>query len=345
MPSTSSRRPDRTPGGFTLIEVLVAVGIIVLITSILLPAILYSKTRALVIRARGDLGTIANALDAYKADFQDYPRFVDPSVSQAGFNNPGSGYWLDYQEDRGARLLCRALIGPAGAGTTGVASPGDDGADGPGFRVRRNLAGVGGAQQLSGRVYGPYLQPDKWKLSYDPNPQAANVPSSLMYNAKMLDLYGNPILYYPATPGATARLGLASGFVSSCNPGTFTAPAANATNAPSYPLYNAFDNASDSTPPLGSTASPKVLLDATAMGFILGDRTGNGGAPVPNGKIDAGETAVTTQPYLLWTAGADGVFGFGLDPANSLAGLPAAQFPGHKTDDVCNFDIPPDLRK
>ncbi len=106
--STSKTRPFRPAAkierrGFTLIEVLVTVGIIVVLTSLAIPAILRSRQKAIVIRIRSDLSLISNALEAYKSDFGDYPRFDDDATFDS----------LNVQHDRGARLLCRALLGPA----------------------------------------------------------------------------------------------------------------------------------------------------------------------------------------------------------------------------------------
>ena len=352
----SNPRPRRH--GFTLIEMLIAMGIIALLATLTLAMVVRSKTHADVIRVRSDLATIATGLDAYKADFGDYPRLADPATDKAVLNAsptpPGNGLWLDIDQaaangtDRGARLLCRALIGPAGAGTANAANlaanPGDDGADGPGFRLRRVLSGPVGNQQWSGRVYGPYLQPDRWKLVSEATPSPlGNVTPSPMYDAMILDIHGNPILYYPATPGAGGRIGLPGGFCRVQDPASYTPPPANNRLQPVYPLYNAIDNNTDPTPPLGMPGTPHLLLDAMAMAYILGDRTGNGGAPVPDGKIDSTEKAVTVEPYLLWTAGPDGRYGFGPDPANPVNGLDVSQFKGRTCDDVCNFDLPADL--
>jgi prepilin-type N-terminal cleavage/methylation domain-containing protein len=318
--------------GFTLIEVMVSVGIVVLLGALVLAAVIHAKTTSYVIRTRSDLASIGNALAAYKADFGDYPRFPSTSADYAALHSATpvtGGYdWLDNQYDRGARLLCRALIGPAGGTINGL--PGEDGADGPGFRVRRNLVTeTGGTQQLAGKVYGPYLQADRWKLVYDPNPASATGgPYAMMYNAKMLDVYGNPVLYYPATPGGVSQMRQPNGFV-------YEVPIpATSSN---YPLYNAFDNHFDFTPPLGASGNPALLLDPVQMTYILGDRS-------MDWTIGSGESAVTTQPYLLWSAGADGKYGFGPIQGSTNSAAPSSQFNTLKIDDICNFDIPADLR-
>jgi hypothetical protein len=77
----------------------------------------------------------------------------------------------------------------------------------------------------------------------------------------------------------------------------------------------------------------QTIMGANSAGYI--DLTAT-----PPGK------PTTTQQYLLWTAGADGVFGFGVNPQTGQPWKPTD--PGYsslKTDDVCNFDIPANLRK
>src|SRR5690349_14585048 len=59
---------------FTMIELLVVIGIIAVLAGILLPAINHMRRQAQINGQRADFVTISNALDAYKADYGDYPR-------------------------------------------------------------------------------------------------------------------------------------------------------------------------------------------------------------------------------------------------------------------------------
>ncbi len=303
-------------GGFTLIEVLVVVGIIAVISSLLLTAVFRSRKTANVIRLKSDLSLIETALEAYKNDCKDYPRFTDIATFQATYGTAGSGAWLDKQPDRGARLLCRALLGPGPADLAGaaVAKPGDDGADGNGFRLTRNLVMNGTTPVgLAGRVYGPYIQADKFKVEYDTT--GTTFPN--FQDAKLLDFDGNPILYYPARFGGV-NVSVPKGFVYEVNPLT------TAANPAPQPLYNSFDDESDTTP----SANGRAFLPPADMQYILGDRT-------HQGQIVAPETAVTTQPFLLWAANPNSPYGTG------AYGLQA----DGKCDAVCNFDVPADLHK
>jgi type II secretory pathway pseudopilin PulG len=253
---------------------IVVMAVIVLLATILLPMLLKVYGRGKKTRASADLQAIAVGLDAYRADFGDYPRFPMGPVA-AGTN--------DASEDRGARLLCRALLAP-GPAAAGVGTTAFDGADGPGFRLR--TTGLG-------KVYGPYLNPEKFKCTTPINEAS-----------KLLDSEGKVILYYPAKPG---NPDVAAAYVMRKDP--------TAAIAPPIPLYNAWDN--DAT----------GLLPLAMMQTIMGDKLP---ANTPDGMIGAGETAAFTGPYILWTPGADGMYG--LDSKNPRT-----------TDDVVNFDIPSDL--
>jgi hypothetical protein len=117
------------------------------------------------------------ALDAYKADFKDYPR---PDISSP--------------TEAAKPVLAWALIGPWAAVQEGV-NPGD-GADGPGFRTQwdNNL-------KVGGKVYGPYLPPDKFQTEIEDGA------------AYLLDRFGSRVEYFPrwrsAKPG-TKLFGVAS---------------------------------------------------------------------------------------------------------------------------------------
>src|SRR4051812_46089948 len=93
---------QRSRAGFTLVEMLVVIGIIVLLVGILLPTIMSARRNAEKNAVRMELHTIALALDAYRADFGDYPR--PPSGTPA---------------QRKYRLLAWALIGPYDGGPIG----------------------------------------------------------------------------------------------------------------------------------------------------------------------------------------------------------------------------------
>jgi len=115
--------------GFTLLELMMAIGIILLLAGILLPMIVRARRTAQLETMELNLHAIGTALDAYKLDFGDYPR------------NP-SGLTDGLFEARTDPTLAMALIGPGPAGyilptgsPNGYANGDVDGADGTGFRT------------------------------------------------------------------------------------------------------------------------------------------------------------------------------------------------------------------
>lgn len=157
---------------FTVIELLVVVGILFLLASILVPAAANAYHQATRVRTRADLAAIALGLEAYRADFGDYPR-PDRNV-------PGAL--------QGSVVLCWGLIAPGPDVSSG--GVGGDGANGPGFRVRGT----------SGKIFGPYLSLDRFRL------QATDDAGNLMpvtggpfddLHTLIVDRYGQAILYYP----------------------------------------------------------------------------------------------------------------------------------------------------
>src|SRR5690606_26030776 len=146
----------------------------------------------------------------------DYPRNIDAGLT----GTPGEPY-------RGAILLVRALLAP---GDESI-----DGADGFGFRY--NVSG-------QGRVFGPYLKPDSFRIA-NPDNSAIDETSATAYDyAVLVDKNGMPILYFPgrASKPDISQTGL---FVDDRDPG----PGAK-------PLYNRYDN---------------EVLPLAAMRKLLGD--------------------------------------------------------------------------
>jgi type II secretory pathway pseudopilin PulG len=294
--------------GFTMIEMLVSVGIIVLLGALSLAGILAAKKHANQTRVRDDLALIAMALEAYKSDSNgQYPVFADASTDQAvqtaGLNSNFD--WLDYQPDRGAVLLCRALIGPGPAMTNTSTStvqypnPGDDGADGPGFRGRHSLSII-----QYGKVYGPYLDASKFKIGYLPTPtKYQTFPQAYPV---ILDTNGNPILYYPAAAGNPAsNLG-------------YLDPSSSSLTSNVVSRFNGFDN-----------EYQNPLSQAGTFTYNWVDSLAGGSAYSSNSTFGQLAANCGNLPYLLWTAGSDGAFGL----VNG------------KSDDIANFDLPANLIK
>jgi prepilin-type N-terminal cleavage/methylation domain-containing protein len=293
--------------GFTLLELLVVVGIIVLLATILLPMVQRVHTQARRTSMAADLEIISQALEAYKADFGDYPR-LDHTATIV----------QNALVEQGATILCWALVAPGPAVSTNPLNPGD-GADGPGFRIRGTV----------GAVKGPYLPPDRFLIGtadgngvvWQPgevNPQ--NVTQAGFNNNQdvLADRNRSPILYYPATRSAKASEP-PNGFVKPMFFPLYPLNAKTATPALVHPaIFNYDDNhvyldGSHVTPtgfhlgcgnPANLTrgSNADYLAGWRVMSYRLGDANFDG-------TVDNGEAAVTTGPYFLWSAGPDRVFG------------------------------------
>lgn len=170
----------RFPKGFSLIEMLVVIGIIAVLAGILLPVAYRASRQASLTKLAADLQIISSALEAYRSDFGDYPRLrAIPDRITPPNKSP----------DRGSVILAWSLIGPYPLSFTPTL-PGD-GANGTGFRIRPG----------QGKVYGPYIPADRFRtagaIDYDLSP---NIPIASGELA-LIDGFGSPILYYPGKSG------------------------------------------------------------------------------------------------------------------------------------------------
>jgi len=274
--ASSARRRN----GFTLVEMLVVIGIGLLLMAIVLPAINLAYNKGVRTRMAADLQAIVVALEAYRQDHGDIPRVY------------GSG---STPNETGEVILCRALLAPGPATGTGA-----DGQDGYGFRTRAAISNV---QQ--GKVYGPYLAPDKFKVD------------TTVATPKILDRNGKAILYFAGFK--TADVAANNGYIAPFN---YT----GATAASIRPMFNTND--------LGANGMKVFDYDGTnattglsKFRFLMGCNPATGGA---NGTDAQGPfTPAFSGEFLLWSAGPDEKYGL---PNN------ARPSPANKCDDVANFE-------
>src|SRR2546423_1341604 len=91
--SARLRRKNPSVNGFTLIEIMVGIVIIIIFAGVLLPMVLTARKAARNQRLKADLNTIAVALEAYRMDFQDYPTISpDAGSRDATGSSFGNGY-------------------------------------------------------------------------------------------------------------------------------------------------------------------------------------------------------------------------------------------------------------
>lgn len=283
--------------GFTLVELLVVIGILIALVAILLPAVNKAYKTAQRTSMQADLAAISQALDAYRNDFSDYPR-PDFYFSQ---NNPN----VAAKRYAGAVLLCWGLVSPGRQGD-GTGNPfGSDGAGdpnsanpqayGPGFRVRGT----------TGKIYPSYLNLDRFKLGAI-NAGGNIAPSPVgQYDdnqSVILDRFGKPILYFPANRGVqVSQMNIGTYLGPSPYPGSNQQPTArfNANDAPLATLFSFNGNGMNLT---GTQAMLRLMPGVNTQ-------SGTGSQ-----TLNTAET--TTLPFLLWSAGPDGQFGSDDDATN-----------------------------
>jgi prepilin-type N-terminal cleavage/methylation domain-containing protein len=276
----------RLSRGFTLVEMLVVIFIIGLLAALLLPMVMRSFRQSTRLRTQGDFQAVMAALEAYRSDFGDIPRVpIDPATGAP-------------QANTGAAILGKALLGPFGdtdvqpwdgspvyglgdCVTNGTeyfvcvhdapqSTPTTDTRYWASFDPRDGATGPGFKTRAgAGKTYGPYVDPTKFKSR----------------GCALLDSNGGAILYFPARPGVNVT----------------NATASYAGSGTQF-KYNLNDNLEAFRRPKdASTAMVQnrilVMLDDLNLNGIV-DKTG----------VSNAEKAVD-QPYLLWSAGPDGMYG------------------------------------
>jgi prepilin-type N-terminal cleavage/methylation domain-containing protein len=328
---TSSIPPnkhDRLCRGFTLVEMLVVVGIIVVLVGILLPMLTKAQTRAMRTRMQLDVQTLVAAMENYKADMRDYPHIDYNDAALVG-SPPGGA--APAASNPGAVVLCSALVGPGGVnvdgyGATGV--PTGTGIQGaPGFTIRPR-----------GQVYGPYIDVSRFKFIADPtmSNSATNVAGNLESNLCLADRYNHPILYFKANINAAYRLAATAsttasgGYIADIGP---TGPAAGST----MPFYNIEDNPVAMRWPNETTNSSALAR----MQMMLGDKDHDGWINAFSAADGLPENPKATAPYLIWSAGPDELFCFDPSDSGGVAGsigtLGVAYTKSANSDDATNF--------
>lgn len=90
-------------GGFTLLELLVAIGIMAVLTGMAIFNFNQSRVRARDIQRKNDLKQLQTALELYKNDNNSYPvelgfqtALMSASYTKSVFADPRTGEWVDY---------------------------------------------------------------------------------------------------------------------------------------------------------------------------------------------------------------------------------------------------------
>lgn len=244
MASSDARR------AFTLMEVMITVGIIILLVSILIPALGYAKTAAKKSATSSLLNSIQMGLNQYYSDFNMFP------VSSAVIPPANTvNVYASIPAGRGPAMLAEGLMGYLQSSTVGNTDGAGTGisVNDPHFGFRTRTGGLG-------KIYGPYAPDD---------PKSYRINSDVAANAdqSFVDPFGHEILYYRAT--GIANL-----------PTTTSIFAALGTNA----LFNSDDDATVYNADLTTSLINASAASSTPFFQSLGGRTSNalntGTAPV-----------------------------------------------------------------
>ena len=208
----------RPRGAFTLVELLVVVVIMLIVMGIVVVAgssIVAESRRANTQRL---MGSIANALEMFKADHGYYPPLLShsaggnlhvPEAQSNAFTNFTSGSLFDTRY-HSVYSLAAYLIGVGDLAAEGGDFQELDGVQGPGLRSPGldrawggALTGLNNAQRpTTGRVYGPYVDVASGRNMR----QVRNADVIDSNNAEMnvrftlVDRWGTPIRYYRYWP-------------------------------------------------------------------------------------------------------------------------------------------------
>lgn len=318
-PLLSKPASDRRMGGFTLIEMLVVIGIILVLAGILIPVSIRAFSKADRAAIRLHMLGIETALEAYKADFGSFPTTsLDATTSPFSATDPNTwGIDINASGLRGARTLAKALVGAGRRGSLPSANVAVTGAthlrgqDGFGKRIPGDptdsspddegvfgfrTVGRGGVVNVQSKVHGPYLDMSTYRIAIATATDLdLNWDSSTHNDFRdqivILDRVRRPILYYPQiSPSAqvnriTGTLGAVNseqGGIVGTNDGNISSPTTHNPNRLS--LYRGSDNSS--------------FLPVDALRLSLGDVN-------LNNIVDASETLSFRGPYILWSGGPD----------------------------------------
>lgn len=275
--------------GFTLVELLVAIGIIMVLIGILLPALGKVSTKAKATATTATMNEFAKACDVFYTQFGYYPGIVPEAMLAATVNPPISG-----TENALLHLMGGAIRNDDPTYTDVTLYPPSDwteftfGTTGTGqVKIKINKLYIGKGPRIEGKQYDPFFTPKdaQLKIAVGQVGQTSALPD-------LLDAWGQPIGYIRSS----RPTGLMTGTVAD-NPQFFIEPL--------LPYFNstglgdlAVDQTANSVFYAGTTANKQEYLAQLIRHPAMGSFTylSDAKAGTPRGR------------YFLFSAGSDGIY-------------------------------------
>lgn len=285
------RSPRRRRAGFTITELLIVIGIIILLIGILLPALGKVNERAKVAETNATMEEFAKACEAFRQEFGFYPGLVPEEILAADPRLSSTENALLHLMGGGIRPDDPLYDNPPAApdGTAWETISLGSGANAYEIKINRYFFGRG--PRIGGKEYPPFFSPRGDEIApasgqVDPGgaPDTLNLPD-------LIDAWGQPIMYVRSV----RNVGELVGGVTGANP-----PRTQFYINGIYPYLN-----SDQLGELGKSQLDSIIRinttqrNATLAQIIRHPAMGNATAPL---------TSSPKGQFVLISPGPDGVF-------------------------------------